>query len=33
MAITPALGKQRQKVQEFKANLSYIGNSKPAWAT
>lgn len=33
MAITPALWKQRQKDQEFKANLNYIGTSKPVWAT
>lgn len=31
--VIPALGKPRQEDQEFKANLNYIGNSKPACAT
>lgn len=33
VAVIPVLWKHRQEEQEFKANLSYIRNSKPAWAT
>jgi hypothetical protein len=31
MTIIPALGNLRQEELKFKANLGYIGSSRPAW--